>query len=202
MVGTFSDFSGQDQLRPPKPAHRPDVPQLFPKGKPRFQDDHVLRPADGHRLGRHFRGCGVGPVKIPHPPQVPRGEAGNIRIGAVQVLRSRHRRALLRPAADQSANFTVRFHMAQIYRRQCVQRCEQRAVVGGYDNIFSIADKCYCWSECCTGRKGFTLPNAACCTEPTQKYACKINLSLWFGGICIVLSVRAICDWHTSFGNG
>ena len=31
---------------------------------------------------------------------------------------------------------------------------------------------------------------------------CKINLSLWFGGICIVLSVPVICDWHTSFGNG
>lgn len=71
----------------------------------------------------------------------------------MQVLRSRHRRALLRPAADQSANFTVRFHMAQIYRRQCVQRCEQRAVVGGYDNVFSIVDKRYCWSECCTGEK-------------------------------------------------
>ena len=38
--------------------------------------------------------------------------------------------------------------------------------------------------------------------EQTQKYACKINLSLWFGGICIVLSVPVICDWHTSFGNG
>ena len=32
--------------------------------------------------------------------------------------------------------------------------------------------------ERCTGRKGFTLPNAACCTKQTQKYACKINLSL------------------------
>ena len=50
--------------------------------------------------------------------------------------------------------------------------------------------------------EGFTLPNAACCTKQTQKYACKINLSLWFGGICIVLSVPVICDWHTSFGNG
>lgn len=30
----------------------------------------------------------------------------------------------------------------------------------------------------------------------------KINLSLWFRGICIVLSVPVICDWHTSFGNG
>ena len=58
------------------------------------------------------------------------------------------------------------------------------------------------WSERCTGRKSFTLPNAACCTKQTQKYACKINLSLWFGGICIVLSVPVICDWHTSFGNG
>ena len=39
-------------------------------------------------------------------------------------------------------------------------------------------------------------------SKQTQKYACKINLSLWFGGICIVLSVPVICDWHTSFGNG
>ena len=74
--------------------------------------------------------------------------------------------------------------------------------IGNYDNVFSGVDKRYCWSERCTGRKGFTLPNAACCTKQTQKYACKINLSLWFGGICIVLSVPVICDWHTSFGNG
>ena len=50
--------------------------------------------------------------------------------------------------------------------------------IGNYDNVFSGVDKRYCWSERCTGRKGFTLPNAACCTKQTQKYACKINLSL------------------------
>ena len=53
-----------------------------------------------------------------------------------------------------------------------------KMIFRSYDNVFSGVDKRYCWSERCTGRKGFTLPNAACCTKQTQKYACKINLSL------------------------
>ena len=137
-MGGGCDAVCQLQFRPSKLTRRPDVPCPLLERQLRFQDDHILRPADGHGLGQHFRRFGICAVKIPHPPQVPGGEARGIRVGAVQVLRSRHRRALLRPAADQSANFTVQLHLGQICRPQRVQRCEQDAVIGGLPDVHRL----------------------------------------------------------------
>lgn len=134
-MGGGRDFLCQRQLSPPEPAYRPDVPRFLLERQLRFQDDHILRPADGHGLSQHVRGFGISAVKIPHSPQVPGGETRDIRIGAVQVLRSRHRRAFLRPAADQAANFTIQLHLGQICRHQRVQRREQGAVVCGFPDV-------------------------------------------------------------------
>ena len=138
QMGGGRDLFRQRYFAPPEPAYRPDVPQLVLERQLRFQDDHVLRPADGHGLVQHLRGCGVGTVKVPHPPQIPGGEAGTIRIGAVQVFRSRHRRALLRSAADQAANLAVQLHLGQFCSHQRVQRREQGAVVGGFPDVHRL----------------------------------------------------------------
>ncbi len=137
-MGGGCDAVCQLQFRPSKLVRRLDVPRPLPECQLRFQDDHVSRPADGHGLGQHVRGLGIGAVKIPHPPQVPGGEAGAVRIGAVQVFRGSHRRALFRPAADQPTNFTVQFHLGQICRQQRVQRREQGAVVGGFPDVHGL----------------------------------------------------------------
>ena len=106
-MGSGHDFFCQRRLAPSELACCLDVPRFLLDRQLRFQDNHVLGPADGHGFGQHLRGLGIGPVKIPHPPQVPGGEAGNVRVGAVQVLCRRHRRTFLRPAADQSANLAI-----------------------------------------------------------------------------------------------
>ena len=104
------------QLRPAELPSRFDVPCPLLGGQLRLQDDHILSPADGHGLSQHLWYTLIGAIELPHPAQVPGGEARDIRIGAVQVLRSRHRRAFLCPAADQPTNLAVQFHLRQVRR--------------------------------------------------------------------------------------
>ena len=137
-MGGRRDLLRQHYFAPSKPVHRPDVPQLVLERQLRFQDDHVLRPADGHGFGQHLRSRGIDTVKVPHPPQVPGREAGNVRVGAVQIFRSRYRRALLRPTADQAANLAVQLHLGQLRRHQRVQCREQGAVIGGLPDVHRL----------------------------------------------------------------
>ena len=137
-MGGGRDLLRQRYFAPSKPAHRPDVPQLVLERQIRLQDDHVLRPANRHGFGQHLRAVRVGAVKIPHPAQVPGREAGNVRVGAVQIFRSRHRRALFRPAADQAANLAVQLHLGQLFRHQRVQCREQGAVIGGLPDVHML----------------------------------------------------------------
>ena len=132
------DLPRQRYFAPPEPAHRLDVPQLVLERQLRFQDDHVLRPADRHGLVQHLRGRGVDTVKVPHPPQISGREAGTVGIGVVQEFRSRHRRALLRPTAYQAANLAVQLHLGQLRRHQRIQRREQGAVVGGFPDVHRL----------------------------------------------------------------
>ena len=129
------DLLRQSYFAPPEPAYCPDVPQLVLERQLRLQDNHVLRPADGHGFGQHLRAVRIGAVKVPHPPQVPGREAGTVGIGAVQIFRGRHRRALLRPAADQESNLAVQLHLGQLRRHQRIQRRKQGAVVDGLPDI-------------------------------------------------------------------
>ena len=78
-------------------------------------------------------------VKFPHPTQVPRGEARDIRVRIVQILRRSDSGAFLRPAADQPANLTVQFHLRQICRHQGVQRREHGAVVNRFSDVHSAS---------------------------------------------------------------
>ena len=149
-MGMFLNLSGQFQLGPLKLTNSPDVPCSFLERQRRLQDDHVLGPADGHGLCHHFRGILVSTVKVPHPAQVSGGEAGDIRIGNAQIFSGSHRRALLRPATDQTANLTVQLHLRQTRRHQRVQRGVQGAVISGFFDIhgllFSSAGALVLWN--------------------------------------------------------
>lgn len=123
QVGGGGNPLCQLQLGPAELSDRPDVPCVLLESQFCLQNDHVLGPADGHGLCHHFRGIFVGAVEIPHPAQVSGGKAGNIRVCVVQVLRCGHRRAHLRSAADQAADFTVQLHLRQ-------GRCYQLAQCG------------------------------------------------------------------------
>ena len=117
------------QLRPAELPSRFDVPCPLLGSQLRLQNDHVLCPADGHGISQHLRHTLIGAVKLAHPAQVPRGEAGGVRVRSAQILRSSNGGALLRPAADQLTNLAVQLHLRQICRHQGVQRLEHGAVV-------------------------------------------------------------------------
>jgi len=128
----------QLHLRPSKPPYCLDIPHPLLDSQLRLQDDSILCPADGHGLGQHLRGAFVGAVEFPHPAQVPGGEAGGVRICGAQIFCCGHRRALLRPAADQPAYLTVQLHLRQSCRDQLVQHSEHGAVVCGFPDVHWI----------------------------------------------------------------
>ncbi len=135
QVGRGGDLFRQLQLGPSEPAHRLDVPQLFLERQFCLEDDHVLGPADIHGLGHHLRGVLIGPVKVPHPAQVPGGEPRSVRVHGMQIRGCGHSRALFRPAVDQTANLTVQLHLRRCRRHQRVQSGVQIAVIRGFPDV-------------------------------------------------------------------
>ena len=134
-MGAGGNLLRQLQLGPPKLPDSTDVPGFLLERQFRFQNDDVLCPADGHGLNHHLRVALIDAVEVPHPPQVPGREPSNVRVRTMQILRSGHSRALLRPAADQTANAAVQFHLRQTCRHQLIQRCEQGAVIGWLSDV-------------------------------------------------------------------
>ena len=110
------DLLRQLQFGPSKLPDSTDVPGFLLERQFRFQDNHVLRPANGHRLGHDLRNTLIGAVEIPHPPQAPGREPNGVGVCALQIFRSGYGRALLRPAADQTANAAVQLHLRQVCR--------------------------------------------------------------------------------------
>ena len=125
------------QLRPAKLSSGPDIPRPLLDGQFRLQDDHILCPADGHGLSQHLRYALIGAIELPHPAQVPGGEARGVRVCAAQILRRGNSGAFLWPVADQPANLTVQFHLGQVCRHQRIQRREHGAVVNRFSDVHS-----------------------------------------------------------------
>ena len=125
------------QLRPAELPSRFDIPCPLLGSQFRLQDDHILCPADGHGLSQHFRCALIGTIELPHPAQVPGGEAGGVRVCAAQILRSGDSGALLWSATDQPANLTAQFHLRQVRRHQRIQRREHGAVVNRFSDVHS-----------------------------------------------------------------
>ena len=125
------------QLRPAELPSRFDVPCPLLGGQLRFQDDHILSPADGHGLSQHFRCALIGTIELPHPAQVPGGEARGVRVCAAQILRRGNSGAFLWPVADQPANLTAQFHLRQVRRHQRIQRRKHGAVVNRLSDVHS-----------------------------------------------------------------
>ena len=112
-----------------------DIPGTLLSGYAVFQNDNILRPSNGHGLGQHFRRVFIGTVKLPHPAEIPGGEAGGVRICGAQIFRCGNGGSFLWPVADQTANFTVQFHLRQIRRHQRVQRRKHSAVVDWFSDV-------------------------------------------------------------------
>lgn len=182
-MGTLTDIPGQFQLRPAELPSRFDVPCLFLGSQLRLHNDHVLCPADGHGLSQHLRYALIGMVELPHPAQVPGGEAGGVRVSSAQILRSGDSGAFLRPAADQPANPAIQFHLWQVCRHQGVQHREHGAVVNRFSDVHPASPfqrGCACFYSL-----GFEIANEQALGHPR---ACSLAVS---GGDAAVIPVAA-----------
>ena len=137
VILPLRNFAQEFGLGPTKAADGGNEPGAFIGRFTVLQNDDILRPADGHGLGKHFRSVFIGAVKLPHPPEVPGGEAGGVRIRGAQIFRSGNGGAFLWPVADQPANLTVQFHLGQVCRHQRIQRREHGAVVNRFSDVHS-----------------------------------------------------------------
>ena len=139
------------QFRPAELPSRFDVPCPLLGSQLRLQNDHVLCPADGHGISQHLRCALIGVGELPHPAQVPRGEARGVRVRGAQILGRSDSGAFLQPAADQPANLTVQFHLRQICRHQGAQRRKHGAVVDRLSDVHSASPfrrRCACFFLC------------------------------------------------------
>jgi len=114
------DFPLQLQLRPSESTSGLDIPRLFRQCQSRLQNNRVLRPANGHGLNQHFRRTLIRPVKLPHPAQVPGGEAGGVRVSLREVFGGSDSGAFLRSGADELANLAIQFHLRRFSRHQSI----------------------------------------------------------------------------------
>ena len=92
---------------PTIPFHSLDVPCLILQRQIRFQNNHILRPADLHGLLQNLRSDFIGTVKLPHSPQVPGGETRRFGIMVRQIACRRNSGAFFFSGANQPPNFTV-----------------------------------------------------------------------------------------------
>lgn len=139
------DMPCKFQLGPPEPLNGPNIPRFLLERQFRFQDDYVLRPANGHSLRHDLWGACIGTVEVSHSPQAPRREPSGVRVFALQVLCCGHSRAFFRPAADQAACFTVQLHLRQVCHHQGIQRREQGAVIGWFPDIHGFSSFLALW---------------------------------------------------------
>ncbi len=122
-----------------KMADSGDIPSTFLDSCAVFQNDNILCPADSLGLGQQFRRILVCAVELPHPAEVPRGEAGDTRISSTQILSGRDGCAFLQSGADKFANFKVQFHLRQLFHHEYVQIGVHGAIVYRFSDIHEFS---------------------------------------------------------------
>jgi hypothetical protein len=110
------DLPLQFRFGPAKLRRSVQIPTALLRCEFCLHNDHILRPANVHRLLHEFGTVPVHPVKIPHPAQIARGETGGIRITSGQVFRNGHSGSLFRPLADYPTDLAIQLHLGQFCR--------------------------------------------------------------------------------------
>ena len=120
----FLDLCRKRQLGPAELQDGTDVPRPFFRRKVSFEDDDILRPAN-HHGSVHRRGIVlIGEVELPHSANIARGEAADVRMRPLNVLRGRHRRALFRASGNQTSNLAAAFHLRQLRHQDSINLLE------------------------------------------------------------------------------
>jgi hypothetical protein len=116
------DLPLQFRFGPAKLRRSVQIPTALLRCEFCLHNDHILRPANVHRLLHEFGTVPVHPVKIPHPAQIARGETGGIRITSGQVFRNGHSGSLFRPLADYPTDLAIQLHLGQFCRNSGIDR--------------------------------------------------------------------------------
>lgn len=100
-----------------------------------FQNDHIQRPRELHRLVHQDGAVFMRPVKIPHTAQIARGKAGDIGINLLQIRSGGHGSAFLGAAANLFAYLAVQLHLRHSRLHGGIQRGKEVAVINGFSDV-------------------------------------------------------------------
>ena len=124
------DLFQQLRLCPAVLQRGPEMPGALPAALTALQNRRILRPTHLQGQRQEYWVVGVGPAELPHPAQVPRGEAPAPRVVGLEILSGHHCRALLRAGADGPANLEVQLHLRELRSHELIQRSIHGAVLG------------------------------------------------------------------------
>ena len=129
------DLPQQLRLGPAVLQRGPEIPGALPAVLTFFQNRRILRPAQLQGQFQQFWVIGIGAVELPHPAQVPGGEAPAPRVVCLEILGCHHRRALLRAGTDGPANLEVQLHLRELRSHELIQHPIHGAVICGFPGI-------------------------------------------------------------------
>ena len=129
------DLPQQLRLGPAVLQRGPEIPGALPAVLTFFQNRRILRPAQLQGQFQQFWVIGIGAVELPHPAQVPGGEAPAPRVVCLEILGGHHRRALLRAGTDGPANLEVQLHLRKLRPHELIQRPVHGAVIGWFSDV-------------------------------------------------------------------
>ena len=129
------DLPQQLRLGPAVLQRGPEIPGALPAVLTFFQNRRILRPAQLQGQFQQFWVIGIGAVELPHPAQVPGGEALGLRIVLLEILGSHDRRALLRAGADGLSDCKVQIHLREFRPHELIQRPVHSAVIGWFSDV-------------------------------------------------------------------
>ncbi len=132
------DLFQQLYLDPAVLQRGPEIPGALPATLTALQNRHILRPAQLQGQRQEYWVVGVGPVELPHPAQVSRGEALARRVVLLEIFGGHHRRALLRAGTNDPADLKVQLHLREFRRHELIQRTVHGAVICGFPGIHAL----------------------------------------------------------------
>ena len=134
----FLDLRHESHLGPAKLPDGTDVARPFFRCKVSFEDDNILRPAN-HHGSVHRRGIVlIGEVELPHPANIARGEAADVGMRPLNILRGCHRRALCGMHGNQAPNLAIQLHLRQPCCHSGIDMREQFAVISIFPDVHRL----------------------------------------------------------------
>ena len=133
--GPGLDLLHQLRLGPATLQCGPEIPDTLPAALTALQNRHILRPTQFQGQRHRLLVVCIGPVELPHPAQVSRGEALGLQVVFLEILSGHHRRALLQMGTDGPADCKVQLHLRELCSHELIQRPIHGTVIGWFSDV-------------------------------------------------------------------